>query len=220
MKRTKRCITTWAAMILAVTVALVWSPASRAAEDQPAGTQPAATAQPAAAAQPAATAQPATAAAQPSADQRLEELEKQVTLLQEEIAALKTDTTPGVKTAALTEPEAGGGSFNPSPAGEDAPAKISIASLLGPITLSGFGDVYYGYDYNHPFDNMAGLRSFEAPTNGFNFNMAELILDKPADTTSAENRLGYHISAGYGFAARVVNGSDNTGFGDGSNFFL
>ena len=154
----------------------------------------------------------------------MEELEKQVTLLQEEIAALKTDSTPGLKTAALTEPEAGGGSFNPTPAGEDAPAKISIASLLGPITLSGFGDVYYGYDYNHPFDNMAGLRSFEAPTNGFNFNMAELILDKAADATSAESRIGYHVSAGYGYAARVIDGTDNTGFsstpGYGANFFV
>jgi hypothetical protein len=195
-------------MILVVTVAIVWSPASRAADDQPAATQPAA-----------ATAQPA-AAAQPTSDQRLEELEKQVTLLQEEIAALKTDSTPGVKTAALTEPEAGGGSFNPSPAGEDAPAKITVASLLGPITLSGFGDVYYGYDYNHPGNNMSGLRFFEAPTNGFNFNMAELILDKAADATSPESRVGYHVAAGYGYAAKIINGSDSTGFGDSSNFFL
>ena len=64
------------------------------------------------------------------------------------------------------------------------------------------------------------LRFFEAPTNGFNFNMAELILDKAGDATSAESRLGYHISAGYGYAAKTINGSDNTGFGDGSNFFL
>jgi hypothetical protein len=215
MKRTKRCLTKWAATIFAVTVAIAWSPASRA-EDQP--SSPAAT-QPAAAAQPAATAQPG-ATAQPTADQRLEELEKQVTLLQQEIAALKTDSAPGMKTAALTEPAAGGGSFNPSPSADDAPAKITVASLLGPITLSGFGDVYYGYDNNHPFNNLSGLRSFESPTNGFNFNMAELILDKAPDATSGESRLGYHVAAGYGYAAKLINGSDNTGFGDGSNFYL
>lgn len=221
MNRTKKCLTKRAAMILAVAVAIAWSPASRA-EDGPAATQPAATAQPAA--QPAATAQPATTTP-PTADQRLEELEKEVTLLQQEIAALKNDSTPGMKTAALTEPAAGGssaavGALNPT-SGDDAPPKISIASLLGPITLSGFGDVYYGYDNNHPFDNLSGLRSFEAPTNGFNFNMAELILDKAPDATSAESRLGYHISAGYGYAAKLINGSDNTGFDPSdSNFFL
>jgi hypothetical protein len=156
----------------------------------------------------------------------LEELEKEVTLLQQQIAALKSDIAPGMKTAALTEPAAGGGSaaagaLNPASSADDAPPKISVASLLGPITLSGFGDVYYGYDNNHPFDNLAGLRSFEAPTNGFNFNMAELILDKAPDATSAESRLGYHVSAGYGYAAKVINGSDNTGFDPSdSNFFV
>ena len=46
----------------------------------------------------------------------------------------------------------------PGAAGDDTPPKISIASLLGPVTLSGFGDFYYGYDNNHPFNNLAGLR--------------------------------------------------------------
>jgi hypothetical protein len=224
MNCTTRRLTKWATAVLAVGVAIAWSPASRA-DDQPASaaaTQPAATtSQPAATGQPAATAQPA-AAAQPTSDQRLEELEKEVTLLQQEIAALKSDTAAEMKTAAYAIPgtPASPGSFNPGPAAEDAPPKISVSSLLGPITFSGFGDAYYGYDNNHPFNNMSGLRSFEAPTNGFNFNMAELILDKAADATSPESRLGYHVSAGYGFAAKVINGSDNTGFGDQSNFFL
>jgi hypothetical protein len=208
-------------MLIAVGVAIAWSPASRA-EDQPsttAATQPAVAAQPAAAPQPAATSQPA---APLTADQRLEELEKEVTLLQQQIASLKADTAPGMKTAAYAEPgsQPGAGGFTPGSTSEDAPPKISISSLLGPITVSGFGDVYYGYDNNHPFNNQAGLRSFESPTNGFNFNMAELILDKAPDATSAESRLGYHVSAGYGYAAKLINGSDSTGFGDTSNFYL
>ena len=43
MNRAKRCLTTWAATIFAVTVAIAWSPPSRA-EDQPAATQPTAAA--------------------------------------------------------------------------------------------------------------------------------------------------------------------------------
>ena len=216
MNCTTRCLTKWAAAVFAVTVAIAWSPASRA-EDQPsspAATQPASATSPETASQPAGT--------QPTADQRLEELEKEVTLLQQQIAALKSDSTPGMKTAAYavpgSQPAAGG--FTPGPGADDAPMKMSLAGLLGPVTLSGFGDAYYSYDNNHPFNNQAGLVFFTAPTNGFSFNMAELILDKAPDATSSESRLGYHVSAGYGLAAKVVNGSDNTGFGDGSNFFI
>jgi putative OmpL-like beta-barrel porin-2 len=134
----------------------------------------------------------------------LSDLEKEVEALQAEITSLKESDTPSMKTAAYVEPASAPVSA-PSPAPAD---KISLSSLLGPVTVSGFGDVYYGYDYNHPENNQSGLRYFEAPTNGFAFNMAELILDKPADATSAESRLGYHVSAGYGQAAKVVNGSD------------
>jgi Putative beta-barrel porin-2, OmpL-like. bbp2 len=218
MNRTTRCLSKWAAGLFAAIVAIACTPASRA-EDQP---PPAAT-QPASASQPAATAaatQPA-ATAQPTSDQRLEQLEKEVELLQQEIASLKTDSAASMKTAAYAVPggQPGAVAFTPGAAGDDAPPKISIASLLGPVTLSGFGDVYYGYDNNHPYNNLSGLRSFEAPTNGFNFNMAELILDKAGDATSMESRLGYHVSAGYGYGAKLVNGSD-TAFTDGSNFFV
>jgi hypothetical protein len=210
MNCTSKCLTTLATAAFALTLAIAWSPASRA-EDQPPSP---------AASQPAATAQPA-AGAQPTADQRLEELEKEVALLQQEIAALKNEGTAEMKTAAYAipgTPTAAGGLAPASPA-EDAP-KINLAGLLGPVTLSGFGDVYYSYDNNHPFNNQAGLRFFEAPTNGFNFNLAELILDKAPDATTEASRIGYHVSAGYGQAAKIVNGSDNTGFGDGSNFFV
>ena len=83
--------------------------------------------------------------------------------------------------------------------------------------------MYYGYDNNHPYDNMAGLRSFEAPTNGFNFNMAELILDKAADATSAESRIGYHVSAGYGYGCEGYRWLRQHGVhspGYGGNFFV
>ena len=203
---------------LATTLALGWAGASRA-EDQPSGKE---------AAQPAAASQPA-AAAQPNSDQRLQDLEKEVALLQQEIASLKEESAPGLKTAALTQPDAAPAGIMPNAPADEAP-KINLAGLLGPVTLSGFGDVYYSYDNNHPFDNRSMLRSFEAPTNGFNFNMAELILDKAPDATTAESRVGYHIAAGYGYAAKIINGSDspavsvygssNNGFADGSNFYL
>jgi hypothetical protein len=148
-------------------------------------------------------------------------------LLEQEIASLKAES------AAAAAAPASAPSSAPSRADD---AKISLAGLLGNVTLSGFGDVYYSFDNNHPLNNQAGLRSFEAPTNTFNFNMAELILDKAPDAMSPEGRLGYHIAAGYGYAAKIIDGTDNTGFGSplvgfptfpfgvptngGSNFFL
>jgi hypothetical protein len=212
----KKRFTKLAIGMLTAVLAIAFASVSRA-EDQPTDT---AAAQP-----PAATSSQPAATSQPTSDQRLAELEKEVTLLEQQIASLKEDTAASMKTAAYAEPASQPApSINAGGAPDDAPKAPTIAGLLNNITLSGFGDVYYGYDNNHPFNNLAGLRSFEAPTNGFNFNMAELILDKPPDATSAESRLGYHVSAGYGYAARVIDGSDNTGFsstpGLGSNFFV
>lgn len=202
-----KCIHKLAIATLAATLAFSWATASKA-EDQPSDKD---------AAHPAAATQPAAAA--PSADQRLQDLEKEVALLQQEIASLKEESTPGVKTAALVQPDAApAASFNPTPAADDAPQKINLAGLLGPVTISGFGDAYYSYNYNHPPDNFSGFRFFEGPTNGFSFNMAELILDKAPDATTSEGRLGYHVSAGYGNAARIVNGSDIGG--DYSQFYV
>lgn len=215
MKRAYKCASSVAAAILAVGFSVAWAPASRAADDPPAAPSSAA-AQPAAASP--APAQPASSSSASSeTQQRLADLEKEVSALQAEISALKESESPGMRTAAYVQPAAVSDPLS-APA-DDAAQKISISSLLGPVTLSGFGDVYYGYDYNHPEDNMSGLRFFEAPTNGFSFNMAEVILDKPPDATSAESRLGYHVSAGYGQAAKIVNGSD-TAFTDGSNFYV
>ncbi len=215
MKRITTRFCKLSTVILALAVATACAPLSRA-EDQPSD-QPSSTT---ASAQPAASSSQPTAAAQPAAptsDQRLEELEKQVTLLQEEIASMKAANAAAAAAAPAPDPAATPAALGPAPA--DAP-KISIASLLGPVTLSGFGDFYYSFDPNHPQDNMEELRSFESPTNGFDFNMAELILDKAADTTSSESRVGYHISAGYGTAAKIVNGSDNPLFTDDANFFV
>jgi hypothetical protein len=215
MKRALKCASSVATAMLAVVFFVASAPASRAADDPPA-TPSSAAAQPAAASP--APAQPASSSSASSeTQQRLADLEKEVSALQAEISALKDSNTPSMQNAAYVQPAAALGNPLSAPA-DDAAQKISISSLLGPVTLSGFGDVYYGYDYNHPEDNFSGLRFFEAPTNGFGFNMAELILDKPPDATSAESRLGYHVSVGYGQAARIVNGSDN--FGDGSNFFV
>jgi hypothetical protein len=219
MKTTPKCVLRLGAAILATGLSIATVPIARAqgsAAVQSPGDSSGASATTAAA--------PANSTAANDTAQRLQDLEKEVNALQQEIASLKTADTPGIKTAAYAVPQP----IVAPAAGDDAPQKISISSLLSGITLSGFGDVYYGYNYNHPVDNTSGLRFFDGPTNGFGFNMAELILDKPTDASTPDSRLGYHVAAGYGQAARVVNGSDvvgsavdgTVGFNDGSNFYL
>jgi hypothetical protein len=142
--------------------------------------------------------------------QQLEDLQKEMSALEQQIATLKTqqDAAPQVVAASYTQP-------SQAPA---APAAVNLAGLLGPMTISGFVDAYYGYDYNHPIDGINPVTPFTSNTNAFALNNVELIVDKAPDATSAESRFGYHVAAGYGQAARAVNGSDIAG--DESQFYL
>jgi hypothetical protein len=146
--------------------------------------------------------------------QRLQDLEKQMELLQQEIASLKESETPGMKTAAYVQP-ASSASAPTAPAPDD---KVTLGGLLGSTTFSGLVDGYYGFNNNHPVDNSSGWRFFDGKTNAFSLNMVELTVDHAPSDASTESRFGFHVSAGYGQAAKVVNGSDI--FSDGSNFYL
>src|SRR5690242_18601869 len=56
-------------------------------------------------------------------------------------------------------------------------SSTSLASLLGPTTLSGFVDMYYMYNANHPVSRSSGFRSFDALSNQFALNLVELVVD-------------------------------------------
>lgn len=150
-----------------------------------------------------------------STQEQLDDLQKEMDALQRQIAALKAsqNATPSLEAASYVQTPA----VAPATPAADA-SKVTISSLLGPTTLSGVIDTYYGYNYNHPFSNQSTLVPFDGFTNGFGLNMAELILDKAPDATTPDSRFGYHVSAGYGQAAFIVNSSDNTS--DGSNFYI
>src|SRR5580693_7952342 len=91
----------------------------------------------------------ASSTAQPSVDtqQRLQDLEKEMLLLQKEIVSLKESETASVKTAAYAQPTAADPSaavVAQTPAAAPADTKVTLAGLLGPTTISGFVDAYYG----------------------------------------------------------------------------
>ena len=100
-----------------------------------------------------------TTAAPADVSKKVEELQKQLDALQTQIAELKkqqgasqaapaapsSGQAPAASTAAAaptTEPSAGA-----------PPAKTTLASLLGPLSITGFVDGNYGYNFEHPHLN-------------------------------------------------------------------
>src|SRR5438270_6913240 len=130
---------------------------------------------------------------------RIEELQRELDDLRSQMAALKEAPAHA----------AGSGSSAASLASSSG--ATSIASLLGPTTLSGFVDMYYGYNANQPVSRSSGFRSFDALSNQFALNLVELVVDKTPEVTNS--RTGYHIALGYGQAINAVNGSDPGGLG-------
>jgi Putative beta-barrel porin-2, OmpL-like. bbp2 len=202
--KSMRCINKWATAVIGLGLAVGTAPALRA--QAPAQAQDASAASSSAAAPGAADTQ-----------KRLDDLQKELTELQTQIAALKAaQAAPAVKMAALTSASPSAGEMAPAPAADDAPAKISIASLLGPTTISGTVDGYYSFNFNQPSslgnvfpDGTSGnsLRFFDNNAQQFSLNAAELVLDKAPDTSSADSRAGYHVGVIYGQAAAAINGT-------------
>lgn len=140
----------------------------------------------------------ATAVAQtsPTTDdlqQRIDDLQKQITDLK---ARMSAAPAPAPAPAAAT------------PVAAPAPAAPSISSLLGPTTLTGLVDAYYGYNSNTPANYVNGTQPFTPFNNQFGLNLIELGIAKAPDATS---RTGYTVSLGFGQAMNTVNGSDPAG---------
>jgi hypothetical protein len=93
-----------------------------------------------------------------------------------------------------------------SPAPAAAPAPTGLAGLLGPTTLSGFVDGYYGYNSNQPANRTTALRNFDVNSSQFALNMLELVADKAPDATAS--RVGYHVALGFGQAMNLINGGE------------
>ena len=199
MKYLYKGATRFATGMFAAALALTLVPVGRAQSAQQAPADSSASA---------ASAAPAT-----NTQQQLDDLQKEMQALEQQIAALKAaqNAAPTIQAASYQ-----------TPAAAPADTKVNLAGLLGPMTLSGVVDSYYGYNYNHPANNFSGWRFFDGPTNAFSLNMAEFVLDKAPDTSSNDARFGYHAAVGYGNAASVVNGSDiwNAALPVGANFYV
>jgi len=147
--------------------------------------------------------------------QQMHALEEEIKELRAEVATLKGTDKPAAE-AALTGapsnvPQSNlvGGAPGTASAGTAPAAAPSLAGLLGPTSLSGFVDVYYGQNFNNPTNQANGLRFFDGATNQFGLNLVELVVDKQPD--AANSGTGYHVALGFGQAINVVNGSEPRG---------
>jgi Putative beta-barrel porin-2, OmpL-like. bbp2 len=128
---------------------------------------------------------------------RIDSLEKQLADLKSQMEAQKAAAAPAPAPAQAALPAA-------APAA--APAPTGLAGLLGPTTLSGFVDVYYGYNSNQPAQRTTALRNFDINSSQFALNMLELVADKAPDATAS--RVGYHVALGFGQAMNLVNAGE------------
>ncbi len=133
-----------------------------------------------------------------------EELQKKLDDLEKQLADVKAQLASAPPAAPATPPPPAAAPAA-APAAPAAPAPTGLAALLGPTTLSGFVDVYYGYNSNQPANRTTALRNFDINSGQFGLNMIELIADK---ATSTDSRVGYHVSLGFGQAMNLVNGSE------------
>jgi Putative beta-barrel porin-2, OmpL-like. bbp2 len=138
--------------------------------------------------------------------QHIEEMEQEIKELRQEVATLKgaDKRTTAATPAPAQNLVAGAPSSTPT-----APPSPSLAGLLGPTTLSGFVDLYYGQNFNNPSAQTNGLRFFDGATNQFGLNLVELVVDKTPDPSNS--RTGYHVALGFGQAMNAVNGSEPKG---------
>lgn len=144
--------------------------------------------------------------------QRVQELEKEISELRSELTALKqSEKTALAAPVPSTTATAQANGMSVSPTTPQSSSNPSIASLLGPTSLSGFVDMYYDYNSNQPASRMNSFRSFDTASNQFALNLIELVVDKAPEVTNS--RTGYHIALGFGQAMNAVNASDPGGLG-------
>ena len=170
----------------------------------------------------------------------IERLRSEVIELRKQLAATPQPTA----SAALAVQDASASPQTGTPAQTAAPASAApatpppsaMATALGAISITGFFDGYYAYNFNHPVVNtpsvppgnpttfplattgfsgtpaplISSLRAWEGLDRQFALNLGEVIISKAPD---ADNRLGFNLALGYGNALNVVNSTDPGGLG-------
>ncbi len=143
---------------------------------------------------------------------RLETLKEEMARLEHALASMNGQNSPAQAEASVAGMPASAPASPPAPArplpAQDADSSTTlppVLDFLSSINITGMVDGYYQYNANHPADRITGLRSFEGPSNQMTLNLAQIGLTK---APTAEERVGFALSFGFGEAINVVNGSE------------
>jgi len=149
-------------------------------------------------------------AQQSAADAERQELLKRIQQLEERLQKLEAEKAakaPETK----SEPEAKAGAKS-EPKPEQKPQESTSSGFIDffkSTEVSGFVDVYYGYNFNKPSGRVNQLRNFDTNSNQFSLNLMEIALEKKPDPSNS--RLGYRIDLNYGPATDMVHASEPGG---------
>ena len=97
-----------------------------------------------------------------------DDLQKKIDDLSQQLAEVKAKLAAMQPAAAVP---AQANAIVATPAATPAPTTPTLGSILGPTTLSGFVDAYYGYNSNHPSSLVNGTQPFTPFSNQFGLNM-------------------------------------------------
>ena len=83
-----------------------------------------------------------------------------------------------------------------------------ILSFFRKTEVTGFVDVYYGYNFNRPAGDNTPLRNFDIKHNQFALNLAELALEKKP---TSDSRIGYRMDLDFGPTTDLVHSFEPNG---------
>lgn len=92
---------------------------------------------------------------------------------------------------------------------EEDKKNAPVLAFFRNTEVSGFVDVYYGYNFNKPGGD-AALRTFDTKHNQFALNLAEIALEKKP---VPDSRLGFRMDLDFGPATEIVHATEPGGEG-------
>lgn len=135
-------------------------------------------------------------------EQKVEDLETQLSAIKAQLNALHSNQPVDVQgvneqpPATNVQPVTALGS-----AKEEKPAFLPASSTLN-VTLDG----YYGYNLNHPPGRVNSLRAYDVLSNSFSLNQAAIIFELPTDVPNGR-RFGTRVDLQFGQATATLQGN-------------
>jgi Putative beta-barrel porin-2, OmpL-like. bbp2 len=138
---------------------------------------------------------------------QVEDLEKLVRRLQEQLAKASAPAAAGVAVApqAPNTPSQAPPAVKAGPA-SPAAAAPGVAILPYGVTINAMLDGYYEYNFNSPVGRVNNLRVYDVSSNSFSLSQADLLVESAPDI-AAKKRWGMRLDLQFGQATSTLQGN-------------